>query len=161
MFCSPRPERNSQRKKNRSSGPKTTAKEFKKSNNALFERNSQLIEDQIRNRAKLAWKASTDEKGIRCCNPRRQTTHLLWSSLSFWTYQSVVYLRTFPILEENNGSVDSFSHKNLLSKILFYKGRSSFNERGCYRLYLRRKCQRRDFHIIGVQTFGWEFLHFT
>ncbi|GIX93651.1 hypothetical protein CEXT_292861 [Caerostris extrusa] len=43
------------------------------------------------------------------------------------------------------------------SKGVAYKsvfGRSSFNERGCYRHYLRRKCPRRDFHIMDVQTFG-------
>ncbi|GIY13090.1 hypothetical protein CDAR_582091, partial [Caerostris darwini] len=107
----------------------------------------------MRNRAKLAWKASTDKKEILCCNPRRQTALLLWPSLPFWTYQTVVYLRIFPVLEEKNGSVDSYPHKNLLSEILFYKGRSGFNERRCYRLYLRRKCLRRDFHIMDVQDF--------
>ncbi|GIX93657.1 hypothetical protein CEXT_292891 [Caerostris extrusa] len=101
----------------------------------------------IRNRAKLAWKASTDKKESAVVTQEGRL-HTYFGHLFFGPIKVSFYLRIFPILEKEWICRLFFPQKNLLSKILFYKGRSSFNERGCYRLYLRRKCPRRDFPII-------------
>ncbi|GIX91272.1 hypothetical protein CEXT_688901 [Caerostris extrusa] len=143
----------SRKKKKNIVGRKRLQKNSEKSNNALFERSSQLIEDQIRNRAKLAWKASTKKREFAVKPKKADYTHLLWPSLPFGPIKVSFILEFFLFWKKRMDLLDSFPHKNLLSEILFYKGRSSFNERGCYRLNLRRKCPRRDFLLWMCKPF--------